>query len=113
MATDNNQNTDAMEEYEADILTLEDENGNEFQFEVIDVLDHDGKQYMAVVPYTEDPEELVEEDANIIIMAAAEVDGERYVDVVDDDEELITVSKMFEERLQDLYDIDLSDITKY
>ena len=33
-----------------------------------------------------------------------------YMDIVDDDEELITVGKVFEERLRAMYDIDDSEL---
>ena len=46
-----------MEEYTPDILTLEDEAGQEHVFEVIDAIDHDGEHYLAVVPYVETEEE--------------------------------------------------------
>ena len=47
-------NPNAEEEYQPDLMTLEDEDGNEVTFEVIDALDHKGVHYMAVVEYAED-----------------------------------------------------------
>ena len=35
-----NPNAESEEEYQPDLMTLEDENGNEVTFEVIDALDH-------------------------------------------------------------------------
>ncbi|MFQ9681742.1 MAG: DUF1292 domain-containing protein [Ruthenibacterium lactatiformans] len=61
-----------------------------------------------MVPYAEDSTEQLEEDANLIIMRVGEEDGEEYLDVVDDDEELYEVSDMFARRLEELYDIDLN-----
>ena len=43
----------AEEEYQPDLMTLEDEDGNEVTFEVIDALDHKGVHYLAVVEYAE------------------------------------------------------------
>lgn len=60
------------------------------------------------MPYAEDSTEQLEEDANLIIMRVGEEDGEEYLDVVDDDEELYEVSDMFARRLEELYDIDLN-----
>ena len=45
------------EEYQPDLMTLEDEDGNEVTFEVIDALDHKGVHYLAVVEYAETEEE--------------------------------------------------------
>ena len=39
----------AEEEYQPDLMTLEDEDGNEVTFEVIGALDHKGVPYLAVV----------------------------------------------------------------
>ena len=85
-----------------------DEDGKEFSFEVIDAADYNDERYLAVVPYAEDSTEQLEEDANLIIMRVGEEDGEEYLDVVDDDEELYEVSDMFARRLEELYDIDLN-----
>ena len=39
------------EEDQPDLMTLEDEDGNEITFEVIDALDHKGVHYLAAVEY--------------------------------------------------------------
>ncbi len=45
------------EEYQPDLMTLEDEDGNEVTFEVIDALDHKGVHYLAVVEYAENEDD--------------------------------------------------------
>ena len=92
------------EEYQPDLMTLEDEDGNEVTFEVIDALDHKGVHYLAVVEYTENEED--EEDAQLVILSVGEDDEGEYLDVVEDDETLLEVSKLFEQRLSDDYEID-------
>ena len=82
----------AEEEYQPDLMTLEDEDGNEVTFEVIDALDHKGVHYLAVVEYAEN-----EDDVN---------DEGEYLDVVEDDETLLEVSKLFEKRLSDQFEIE-------
>lgn len=99
-----------LDDYSPDIITLTDEDGKEFSFEVIDAADYNDVRYLAVVPYAEDSTELLEEDANLIIMRVGEEDNEEYLDVVDDDDELYEVSAMFENRLRDLYNIDLDNL---
>ena len=84
-------NPNTEEEYQPDLMTLEDEDGNEVTFEVIDALDHKGVHYLAVVEYAEDEED-VNEDAQL--------------DVVEDDETLMEVSKLFEQRLSDQFEIE-------
>ena len=98
-----------LEEAAPDLLTLEDEDGKEVTFEVIDATEVNATRYLAVIPYQEDPESL-QEDAELILMRIGTDDEGEYMDIVDDDEELITVGKVFEERLRAMYDIDDSEL---
>ena len=92
------------EEDQPDLMTLEDEDGNEITFEVIDALDHKGVHYLAAVEYAETEEEAV--NAQLVILSVGEDDEGEYLDVVDDDELLLELGKLFEERLSDEYDIE-------
>lgn len=94
------------EDYEPDLITLSDEDGNEYTFEVIDAADLNDTRYLAMVPYAEDDSTLLEEDLDLILMRVSEEDGEEFLDEVEDEKELFEVSNMFAERLSDLYDID-------
>ena len=98
-----------LEEATPDLLTLEDEDGKEVTFEVIDAPEVNGTRYLAVIPYQEDPESL-QEEAELILMRIGTDDQGEYMDIVDDDEELLTVGKVFEERLRAMYDIDDSEL---
>ena len=53
---------------------------------------------------------LSEEDAELILMRIGTDEEGEYMDIVDDDEELLTVGKVFEERLSSMYDIDDSEL---
>ena len=92
------------EAFGSDYLTIEDEDGNEVTFEVIDALDHKGVHYLAVVEYTENEEDA--EDAQLVILSVGEDDEGEYLDVVEDDETLLEVSKLFEQRLSDQFEIE-------
>ena len=98
-----------LEEAAPDLLTLEDEDGQEVTFEVIDATEVNGTRYLAVIPYQADPDNL-QEDAELILMRIGTDDEGEYMDIVDDDEELLTVGKVFEERLRAMYDIDDSEL---
>ena len=100
-----NKNITPEEEYEPDLMTLEDEDGNEVTFEVIDALDHKDVHYLAVVEYVEDESQL-DEDAQLVILSVGEDENGEYLDVVEDDETLIEVSKLFEQRLSENFDIE-------
>ena len=99
------------EDYEPDILTLEDEAGMEHSFEVVDATDIDGTRYLALVPYSADGAEQLEEDAEMLIMRVSEEGGEEVLDVVDDEDELLSVGQVFINRLAEVYDIDLEELT--
>ena len=98
-----------LEEAAPDLLTLEDEDGKEVTFEVIDATEVNGTRYLAVIPYQEDPESL-QEDAELILMRIGTDDEGEYMDIVDDDPPPHTVGKVFEERLRAMYDIDDSEL---
>ena len=98
-----------LEEATPDLLTLEDEDGKECTFEVLDVAEIGGTRYMAVVPYTEEEGD-EDEVAELILMRVGTDEAGEYMDIVDDDEELLTVGKVFEERLRAMFEIDDSEL---
>ena len=102
--SDEIKNPNTEEENQPDLMTLEDEDGNEITFEVIDALDYKGVYYLAAVEYAETEEEA--ENAQLVILSVGEDDEGEYLDVVDDDELLLELGKLFEERLSDEYDIE-------
>ena len=92
------------EEFGPNFITLTDEDGNEITFEVIDALDYKGVHYLAAVEYAETEEEA--ENAQLVILSVGEDDEGEYLDVVEDDETLLEVSKLFEKRLSDQFEIE-------
>lgn len=93
------------EEYNPDILTLTDEDGNTNQFELISTIEEDDAKYVALVPVYDDPEELLEDDGEFIILKSVSVDGEEFLEAIEDEEEMDRIADAFEEKLADLYDI--------
>lgn len=85
-----------MEEEETNILTLTDENDNEVNFEYLDCIEYEGKEYLCLLPEEETSNE-------IIIMEVVPVDeeNENYVGV-QDEAVLEAVFKIFKERYQDV-----------
>ena len=57
-----------------------------------------------IFEYAETEEEA--ENAQLVILSVGEDDEGEYLDVVDDDELLLELGKLFEERLSDEYDIE-------
>lgn len=96
------------DDYETtDILTLTDENGDDFQFEVIDSVEHNGLEYVAVVEVF-DEDKAQNEEPVLIIFRVGEPDEEGFdtYDIVDDDEEYFEIAGVFEKRLSEIYNIE-------
>ena len=64
---------------EANLYTLVDEEGVEQTFEMLDTMEVDGKQYYAMIPVYDTPEEQLENDGELIVLTSEEVDGEEYL----------------------------------
>lgn len=92
-------------EMAANLYTLEDEDGVEQQFEMLDTLDVDGERYYALVPYYEDPTKELEADAELVVLKAEyDENDEEILVTIDSDEEYEKIGNMFLDRLNELYD---------
>lgn len=97
------------EEFEADLIVLLDEDGEEHSFEILDTLEHEDKTYYALYPLVEDPQAKVEADGEYYIFEVVEEDGEEQLAEVEDDQLLDELAEIFEKRFESLYDGDDSD----
>ena len=87
-------------EFGGDFISITDEDGNEFELELLDVLEQDGVYFHAFTPVAEG-EENPEEDLEIVILKAIEENGEELLSTLDSEEELERVYALFMERLFD------------
>lgn len=94
------------EEYGPDLVTVLDEEGNEHQFEWLDAIETDEARYVALAPIFDEPEDAVEDSGELIILRVETEDGEDLLVPIEDEEEFDEIAEIFEERLQDLYEID-------
>ena len=91
-----------MENEELDnIIRLNDEDGNEVQFEFLDLVELDNEEYVVLLPVTEEGEE---EEGEPVILKLEDTDGESeeesYVGV-EDEEILNKVFSIFKEKYKD------------
>ena len=94
------------EEYGNDFVTLLDEEGNELEYEMIDAVEIDGQQYVALLPVLQgDSAEILEEEYQAVILKIENEDGEDMLVSIDDEDEFNTVWAQFEERLSEDFDI--------
>ena len=93
-------------EFGNDIIGLVDEEGNEASYEMIDALERDGVTYVALLPYSEDPEEQLDEDYQVMILKMVpDENGEEMLLSLDNEEEFNEVWAAFEDRLSDDFEI--------
>ena len=94
------------EAFGPDFITVTDEDGNEFELELIDTLEHEGVTYYAMFPAVAENEETGEpvdvdaddEEHGLVIMKGIEENGEEILSTLDSDEELDTIYNLFMER---------------
>lgn len=86
------------EEYEADLLTLLDDDGNEHEFEIIDEIENDEGHYIALSPTAQAQDSLSVEPDTYYIFEIVEEDGEEQLMEVEDDETLDKLAEIFESR---------------
>ncbi len=77
-----------MDQYGSDFITIVDDDGNEYELEVLSELDYNGFTYLAVVPAGESAEQF---DMEVSIFKSYEEDGEPVLCVIEDEEELQAV----------------------
>ncbi|MDF1493626.1 DUF1292 domain-containing protein [Caproiciproducens sp. CPB-2] len=92
------------DEYGADLITLIDDDGEEHEFEVLDVIDNDDGCFYALLPTFEDPQDKVDAEGTYYIFEAIEENGEQQLAEVEDEELLDKLAELFESRFEELYD---------
>lgn len=85
-----------LEEEEASILTLTDENGEDVDFEYLDCLTYQDKEYLILMPVDE-----VETQIVILEIQPVDDENENYL-AVDDEATLDAVYNMFKEKYKDV-----------
>lgn len=95
------------EEYNPDLISVVDENGVEHIFEELDRIETDDGRYVALLPVYDEAEEILDDDGELIILKVEEDEtGETYLCPIENDKEFNEIGKIFEERLNELYDIE-------
>jgi len=87
------------EEFGGDFISITDEDGNEFELELLDVLEKDGTFYHAFIPAATGSEGEDEEDLEIVLLKLVEDNGEELLTTLDSEEELNQIYDLFMDRL--------------
>ncbi len=68
----------------SDFMTIVDEDGTEYELEVLSTLEYNGATYLAVIPAGSEEDE----DLEVSILKSVEEDGESILCAIEDEEEL-------------------------
>ena len=93
-------------DYNPDLISLTDENGKEYNFEVIDAIETDTGRYLAMLPTYDDPQKMLDDSGELVIVKVGEEDGEEYYYEIEDDNEYETIADAFINRLEDFFEIE-------
>lgn len=95
-----NENIEAMEEEEIETLTLTDEEGNEIEFELMDIIEYDDNEYAVLLPL-EDEGAADGVDEVVILLVESETEDEQYFAAVEDDNVEMAVFNIFKDKYKD------------
>ena len=92
-----------MDQYGSDFITITDEDGKEYELEVLSTLEYNGCTYLAVIP-AEDSQDALQ--LEVSILKSVEEDGEPILCAIDDEQELEAVYGLI---MDSLYEEDSED----
>lgn len=81
-------------EYGSDFMTIMDEDGTEFELEILSTIEFNGFTYLAVTPAGSEDEEL-----EVSILKSVDEDGEPILCAIEDEQELETVYGLIMDQL--------------
>lgn len=76
------------DEYGSDFITIVDDDGAEYELEVLSTIEYNGCSYMAVIPAAESLNEI---ELEVSILKSTDEDGEPILSVIEDEAELQAV----------------------
>ena len=79
--------------YGSDFMTIVDEDGTEYELEVLSTIEHNGFTYLAVIPAGDSA------DYPVSILKSVEEDGESILCAIEDEEELEAVHQLIMDQL--------------
>ncbi len=91
-----------VDRYGSDFMTIVDEDGNEFELEVLTTTQFNGQTYLAVIPAGLDDNEQPE----VSVLKSVEEDGEPILCAIEDEQEL---EQAYQYIMDQLYEEDTDD----
>lgn len=84
------------EDFGSDFMTIVDEDGTEYELEILATLEYNGCTYLAAIPAMDADEE---QDLEVAILKSVEEDGESILCAIEDEEELEAVHQLMMDQL--------------
>ena len=84
------------DKFGSDYITIVDEDGEEFELEVLMSMEYNGSTYQAVIPAVDADEEI---DLEVSILKNVEEDGETILCAIEDEQEFQTVYNLMMDAL--------------
>ena len=81
------------DQYGSDFITITDEDGTEYELEVLLTLEYNGGNYIAAVPVSD------ELNPEVLVFRSEEEDGDPILCVIEDEEELEAVNNLIMDSL--------------
>ena len=92
-----------MEEYGANIISITDEDGVEYELEVLSSVEYQGTEYLALIPADADDDA---KELEVSILKSVMDGGDPVLETVEDEQELETVYDLLMQSMFDDEDID-------
>ncbi len=92
-----------MDQYGSDFISIVDDDGNEYELEVLTSVEFNGETYLAVIPAGDSQEQF---DLEVSIFKSIEEDGESVLCIIEDEQELQSVYDLIMDTLYEEEDED-------
>ena len=90
------------EDFGSDFITIVDDDGTEFELELLDTMDYKGQTFVAFLPA--DMDENDPDYGLVILRSVIDENGDELFESIDDEDELAAVDALFDEHWQQLED---------
>ena len=101
-----NQEVNEEENYAPDLISLTDDEGNEYQFEILDQIEYNDERYLALMPQYDDPQKMIDSDGELVVLKVIVENDEEQFEEIEDDDEYETVADAFVDRLENFFEIE-------
>ena len=85
------------DQFGSDFMTIVDEDGTEYELEVLTTIEYNGFSYLAVIPADSENNGL--SNLEVSILKSVEEDGESILCAIEDEEELETINNLIMDSL--------------